>query len=239
MQPQATRWLRLPQQFEVAALQADLARLRSASWLAHYNNQAHQGDWLCLPLRSAGGRTDDIFAASGSDFQDTPWLADSPYFRFVLDSFACDKIAVRLMSLAPGARILPHRDAGGSFEDGVARLHIPIQTTPQVLFEIDGESVHFGVGQTWYMNANCLHAVRNDSAQERIHFVLDCVPNPWLRALFEDAGWCPNPPPLFDDPSIHLGNVQQVLQNLDADPSPAAQQLAAKLRGKLLTMEQR
>ena len=227
--PQTTRYLRLPFDFDVAALQQDLQGLNSSAWLNHYNDSAHQKRWACLPLRSLGGSPQDILAKSEGNFMDTPLLAQCPAFQQVLARFECQTTAVRLMTLAAGGRILPHTDPGGGFEDGMARLHIPIMTDPRVVFHIDGESIHFSAGHTWYMNANCTHAVDNDSEIERVHLVIDCLPNPWLRQVFIDAGWQPNPPPKYGDPAITDENVATVIAQLRNSSNTQAQQLADQL----------
>jgi quercetin dioxygenase-like cupin family protein len=228
---QATRWLRLPPVFDLGRLRADLdtATAWHWHWQAHYNDRAHHGSWTSIALRSASGEAADIQAWEGADFLDTALLAHCPCFREVLASFACETKAVRLMALAPGAEITPHRDRGGSFEDGLARLHIPIVTDPAVVFTLDGEAVHFSAGATWYMNANCLHAVRNGSPRERVHLVLDCVPNAWLLALFEGSGWRATPAPGYGDPNIDDANVGAVIAELRAGGLPGATALIAQL----------
>jgi quercetin dioxygenase-like cupin family protein len=226
---EATRWLRLPPSFDLERLRADLDIASSRHWRAHYNGQAHRGRWSSIALRSASGQPEDILAYEGVDFADTVLLERCAYFRHVVDSFACEKKAVRLMALAPGAEIKPHRDLGGSLEDGLARLHIPIVTDPAVVFTLDGEELHFSAGGTWYMNANCLHAVRNGSARERVHLVLDCVPNGWLLALFERSGWTPAAAPKYGDPAITDANVGAVIAQLRASSLPAAAALAERL----------
>jgi hypothetical protein len=226
---EATRWLRLPPAFDRERLRADLGIATALHWQAHYNDRAHRGSWTSIALRSASGDTGDIQAWEGADFADTALLAACPYFRSVVDSFACDKKAVRLMALGSGADIKPHRDRGGSFEDGLARLHIPIVTDPAVVFTLDGEEVHFDAGAAWYMNANCLHAVRNGSAHARVHLVLDCVPNDWLLAQFERSGWRPTPAPKYGDPAITDANVGAVIAQLRGSGLPAAAALAARL----------
>jgi len=225
----ATRWLRLPPVFEPARLQAELDTALASHWQAHYNDRAYRGGWTSIALRSASGAAGDIQAREDADFSDTGLLGCCPYFREVLDSFTCEKKAVRLMALAAGAEIKPHRDRGGSLEDGLARLHIPIVTDPAVLFTLDGEDVHFSAGATWYMNANCLHAVRNGSARERVHLVLDCVPNDWLLALFGRSGWQAAPAPKYGDPNITDANAAAVIARLRASDLPAATALAAHL----------
>lgn len=226
---EATRWLRLAPAFDAARLRTDLDAALARHWQAHYNDRAHRGSWTSIALRSASGAADDIQAREDADFRDTALLGLCPYFREVLDSFECGKKAVRLMALAAGAEIRPHRDRGGSLEDGLARLHIPIVTDPAVVFTLDGEDVHFSAGATWYMNANCLHAVRNGSARERVHLVLDCVPNAWLLALFERSGWQAAAAPKYGDPNITDANVATVIAQLRASALPAAAALAAHL----------
>lgn len=230
MTAQATAFLRLPFEYQLAALQADYARVLHANWLPHYNQQAHQGDWNCLPLRAASGRSDNIYADNGEAYADTEWLSLCPYFAEILHQFACEKIAVRLMSLAAGARILAHRDPGGGFEDGVARLHIPIITDPRIHFVIDGETVHFSAGHCWYMNANCLHAVTNPSPINRIHLVIDCIPNPWLREVFLNAGWRENAPAYYGDTSVNDDNVAQIIDALLSRGDATSMQLARELQ---------
>jgi quercetin dioxygenase-like cupin family protein len=233
MKNTATRYLRLPFTFDVAALQADLWGLHSpqqpSAWIDHYNNTAHERRWACLPLRAIDGSSEHILAQAEGQFLDTPLLASCPYFRQVLAAFECETSSVRLMSLAAGGRILPHTDPGGGFEDGVARLHIPIITDPKVLFHINGESVHFGAGQVWYMNANCIHAVDNNSEVERIHLVMDCIPNAWLQQVFEQAGWIKNQPPKYGDPNITDANVDEVIAHLRQNNNASAQCLAEQL----------
>lgn len=225
---QATPFLRLPFNFDTTLLQQDLAAVRQQHWIAHYNNQAHEKDWLCLPLRSAGGNAQHILAVA-DQFLDTTFLQLCPYFQFILNSFACEKTSVRLMALAAGGKILPHSDPGGGYEDGVARLHIPIQTSPLVTFTIDDKELHFAAGTCWYMNANCQHSVNNASALERIHLVIDCVPNAWLDETFIAAGWKKNPDNVYGETNINAENVTQIIAQLKANNHPTSLALADKL----------
>lgn len=232
MSTQATAFLQLPFVYQADLLLADYQRLQSARWLAHYNQQAHQGDWTCLPLRAAAGQIDNIYADNGDAYADTEWLKLCPYFSEILQQLACEKIAVRLMSLAAGARILPHRDPGGGFEDGVARLHIPIVTDPAIEFVIDGMAIHFSAAKCWYMNANCLHEVNNPSAINRVHLVIDCIPNPWLREVFSKAGWRENTPAYYGDPNINEHNIEQVIAALLQRGDSCSNQLAQDLQAR-------
>jgi quercetin dioxygenase-like cupin family protein len=225
MTPASARYLKLPLSFDAARLQAELDALLAPQWVEHFNTRDYDGGWRCLALRSADGQPRDIGALSEANFLDTPALAQCPYFRTVIDAFECDKAAVRLMALEAGAVIKPHRDAATAFEHGLARLHVPVQTDPAVTFCIDGEDIHFSRGDTWYLNAGRTHAVHNRSARSRIHLVLDCRVNPWLRRLFARAGLAPSATPRFG--AVAMG-----------DEHPLAHQRRALLRAPELTMAQ-
>lgn len=224
-------WLRLPLRFDVVRMQRDSDQFAVGEWIHHFNTGAYDQGWSCVPLRSADGQAGHIMPIDGAAYAGTPQLARCPCLREVLASFACEIRAARLMALAPGAVIRAHRDGGTSLADGLIRIHIPIHTSPQVLFSIDGETVHFTAGHAWYMDASCLHAVRNDGTAPRIHLVLDCVTNAWLETLFASAGFVPKAAHKYGDPSINDGNVRAVIAQLRLSPSPASLALASQLSG--------
>lgn len=222
-------YLKLPFSFDVARLQHDLALAVQTPWIKHFNTQAYEKDWSCIPLRSVDGRIDHILPIESQQFRDTEILDHCLYFREVISQFQCEKTSIRLMSLGAGAVIREHRDEGSSLEDGITRLHIPIQTSPEVMFAIEHHSVHFSAGDTWYLNASCLHGVRNDSQKARVHLMLDCVSNSWLEQVFTKAGWVPRPASRYPDPSINDGNVAQVIERLREAGFPTGLQLADEL----------
>ncbi|MCM2568529.1 aspartyl/asparaginyl beta-hydroxylase domain-containing protein [Janthinobacterium kumbetense] len=222
-------WLQLPLRFDVARMQSDSDQFAAGEWISHFNTGAYDTGWSCIPLRSPGGQSEHIMPVNGPAYAATPQLACCPCLREVLASFACELHAARLMALAPGTLIREHRDAGMSLADGLVRIHIPIHTSPQVLFTIDGATVHFTAGHAWYMDASCLHAVHNRGTTPRIHLVLDCISNAWLEALFASAGFVPKAPHRYGDPSINDGNVRAVIAQLRLSPSPASLALASAL----------
>ena len=83
----------------------------------------------------------------------------------------------------PGSIIKEHKDFKLGFEDGEIRLHIPILTNPSVEFILDGARVLMNEGECWYLNLNLPHRVANRGTSDRIHLVVDCVLNDWLREL--------------------------------------------------------
>lgn len=176
-------------------LQADLDAIVPSDFVPHFNTRYYQGDWSAVPLRSVGGRVDQIYPdpTKKDAFADTPLLARCPYVREVLASFACPQQAVRFLRLKAGSIIKEHRDHELGFEDGEVRLHIPVRTNDQVFFLLERKRVVMREGECWYNNLSLPHAVENRGATDRIHLVIDCVVNDWLRdVLLADAARAEN-----------------------------------------------
>jgi len=224
-----TRYLKLPFFFDIFRLNEDLAKITKTEWIDHVNTAAYENDWSCVPLRSLDGRADHILSLPDVHYEDTDILGRCPYFQEVINTFKCEKTSVRLMALGAGSRIKMHTDKGTSFEDGMARLHIPVITAPEICFTIEDEDIHFSAGYTWYLNANCLHGVNNESKSSRIHLMLDCIVNPWLEAVFQDAGFEPDDTPKYGDPSINDRNVAGIISGLIAMNTETGRQMAERL----------
>jgi GNAT superfamily N-acetyltransferase len=177
--------LKLPFQFEPGRLQADLAGIQSEEFVRHFNTQYYQGDWSGVPLRSVGGRANHIYPdpTAKDAYAETPLLARCPYIRDLLDSLRCPQRSVRFLRLKTGSVIKEHRDYDLGFEDGEVRLHIPVITNPQVEFVLNQVRVVMNEGECWYLNVNEPHRVANHGTVDRIHLVIDCVVNDWLRDL--------------------------------------------------------
>jgi ribosomal protein S18 acetylase RimI-like enzyme len=177
--------LKLPLEFDAASLQSDLAHLGTENFVPHFNREYYQGDWSAIPFRSVGGRDGHIYPdpTAGDAFADTPLLARCPGVRRALEMLCCPQKSVRFLRLKAGSVIKEHRDYELGFEDGEVRLHIPVITNPDVEFILAGNRVVMQEGECWYLNVNEPHSVNNRGATDRIHLVVDCVVNDWLRNL--------------------------------------------------------
>jgi len=71
-----------------------------------------------------------------------------------------------------GGRIYPHADTP-SHAEYYDRFHIVLKSSPGVVFRAGDESVYMAEGDTWWFNNAQEHEVINNSAQERIHMVVD------------------------------------------------------------------
>ena len=181
--------LKLPLQFQAARLQEDLNRIVAREFVPHFNTAYYEGDWSVVPFRSVGGRADQIYPdpTAKNAFADTPLLARCPYIQRVLATFPCEQQAVRFLRLKAGSSIREHRDYQLGYEDGEVRLHIPVVTNPDVEFVVDGVRIDMKTGECWYHDFNLPHRVANRGTADRIHLVIDCVLNEWLRDLLRSA----------------------------------------------------
>jgi mannose-6-phosphate isomerase-like protein (cupin superfamily) len=171
--------------FDVERLKAEIGGLADADWNPHYNTGDHDGGWLGFPLRAAAGSGNPLYPDPlQRQFIDLPVLAHWPAVRAALATFQCPLRSVRLLKLRAGSVIREHRDNGLAFEQGEVRLHVPIVTNPEMAFYLDGERLPMAAGETWYVNVNLPHRVRNAGNTDRIHLVIDCTVNDWIAALF-------------------------------------------------------
>jgi mannose-6-phosphate isomerase-like protein (cupin superfamily) len=179
----------LPLHFDAPGLQADLAQIGPDDWRCHFNADYHDGGWTGIALRAVGGESSRLYPGpiATASCADTPLLGRCPNLRGALERFHCPLQSVRLLRLAGGSHIREHRDYGLCFEDGMARLHIPLLTSDAVEFYLDGERVVMHAGECWYLNFNLPHRVQNHGSSHRIHLVVDCLVNDWLRALMPSA----------------------------------------------------
>jgi hypothetical protein len=175
--------VKLPFQFDPGKLKQDAQRLGEAEWVAHYNQAIYEGEWSGVALRSAARAHAPVMLypdPNATEFADTEILGRCPYIQEVLDSFHCPLTSVRILRLRAGAKIAEHRDYRLGYEDGEARIHIPIQTAKEVEFFLDGIQVTMQEGEAWYLNFNLPHRVNNGSSNDRLHLVIDCTVNEWL-----------------------------------------------------------
>lgn len=178
--------IRLPLHFDATRLQADLERVQQSAWMAHFNQRIYEGDWSVVPLRAVPGSPIPAFSLANETRQeDTPLLRDCGYFQQVLKSFQCPLVSVRLLRLGAGAVIREHCDPMLSLDHAEVRIHVVVVTNPDVECRIDGVAWHWAAGECWYGDFTKPHSFANRSTTERVHMVLDCRLNDWLRGLLQ------------------------------------------------------
>ncbi len=179
--------MKLPFLFDAERLQADAAQFGNSEWIPHFNIHNYEGEWSVVALRAVKGSNMPIYPDPNAPegYVSTQMMARCNYVPDLLKSFQCELQTVRFLKLAAGSNIRRHRDYDLGLEDGFVRIHIPVVTNDDVDFVLDGEPLSLREGETWYLNVNFYHSVNNNGKTDRIHLVIDCVVNDWLRSLFE------------------------------------------------------
>lgn len=88
---------------------------------------------------------------------------------------AYDLGRVLITRLRAGGRILPHADNVGSYvhDPDRARYHVVLQGLPGALYRTGEETVSMATGEVWWFDALTEHEVVNNSADDRIHLLID------------------------------------------------------------------
>lgn len=79
---------------------------------------------------------------------------------------------VMINKIRPGGRIFPHADtpAHANYWD---RFHYVLQASPGCNFRCGNETVQMQTGQLWWFDNSEEHEVINNSADDRIHLIVD------------------------------------------------------------------
>ncbi len=102
-----------------------------------------------------------------------------PLVDHIADYYQDNGFVVRLIfaKLLAGGKIPRHADGGFSLMNS-HRVHIPIVTNERNVFFVDGEQKNMRVGEMWEINNELQHMVENRSDEDRIHLIIDWIPNP-------------------------------------------------------------
>ena len=72
--------------------------------------------------------------------------------------------------------IREHKDEG-SYLVSSRRHHIPIVTSNQTIFGVGSKKINMAIGECWEINNTRPHSVENTSSTDRIHLLVDIMPN--------------------------------------------------------------
>jgi hypothetical protein len=173
--------LKLPFTFDTTEIKRELAQFSRDAYYDISNPSVTLDTLLCKHFIEPVGGPD-----KAPVFLPNEALQKCPYLLSILETFQCDKETFRIHSLEAGARIKPHRDIGCGFEFGKIRIHIPVETNPEVQLLLNNELVQMKAGECWYCNFDVTHEIMNNSDTNRIHLIMDCIVNDWVTELFHN-----------------------------------------------------
>jgi len=172
---------RLPICFDAGKLAEEVAGFTEDEWRDHPSGFA--GNTALQLISSQGSLEGDGLAGQQLP---TPLLKRCPYLQQVLASFNTVFGRTRLMRLAPGSDAKAHMDASYYWHQRV-RVHVPIQTHPDIAFHTGDSAVHMAEGDCWIFNTWKMHTVKNNTEQTRIHLVADTVGSASLWDMIDNA----------------------------------------------------
>lgn len=171
-------FLRLNERFDVTAIRERIAQLPAEKWLesererlfdVHRDTQA----LLMVHFEDHKYRRPE-YRQLYSVFQE----AIEPVIDYISSYYRNNGFIVRLIlaKLAAGGKIPKHTDAGHSLLN-CHRIHLPIITNEDVVFHVGGEEINMQVGELWEVNNGAVHGVENRGTEDRIHLIVDWMPN--------------------------------------------------------------
>ena len=158
-------------------------------------------DWTAISLRGYGPTPLDILkpnvlkskVKTETVLQDTSLLEEDGFqvINDILAKIPSTFERVRFMKIKANSGIGKHSDRidkdFGIEDDNIIRIHVPIRTNDQVefcLWEGKEKLVNYlEEGHYYYVDVRAPHAVRNSSAVDRIHLVIDVYVNDEIRKL--------------------------------------------------------
>lgn len=159
-------FIRLPYTFDAERLADEIGGIADSAWMPHPQRMTGNS---AVALISRDGTDNDDF---NGRMQETGHLQGCVYLRQVLASFDEVLGRSRLMKLAAGSEVAQHVDFNYHWYSRV-RIHIPVLTNSQVTFYCADQKTNMRAGESWIFNAWRRHRVTNESAQDRIHLVID------------------------------------------------------------------
>ncbi|UVO52269.1 aspartyl/asparaginyl beta-hydroxylase domain-containing protein [Sphingomonas sp. SUN019] len=173
-------FVKLPLAFDADALAEEVRALPTRAWHPHPGKLP--GNEAAFLVTTNGGLNEDLTGPMAP----TEFLRASPYTMHVMAAIGAVWGRTRLMKLAPGSVVPPHVDTNFYWRRHI-RIHVPIITTPQVSFTCRQQTVHMAPGECWMFDTFSHHNVRNDSAEARVHLVMDTVGGERLWDMVERA----------------------------------------------------
>jgi Flp pilus assembly protein TadD len=171
-------YLQLHHDFDVEALKKKIEAIPAGKWLESERER----------LFAVHKDTQSVLLVLFEDFKhEKPEFLDlyfelqnelKPLVDHVASYYQNNGFIVRflLAKLLAGGKIPHHTDAGFSLLN-CHRVHIPVITNDEVVFVVGGEEKNMQVGEFWEINNGIDHAVENRSGEDRIHIIIDWMPN--------------------------------------------------------------
>jgi aspartyl/asparaginyl beta-hydroxylase (cupin superfamily) len=89
-------------------------------------------------------------------------------------------IRSEVINMSPNSRIRTHKDRTDLLYVA-RRFHIPIITNKKCTFTVEREQFYLEVANLYELNNRKYHSVENDSNENRVHLIIDVLPNQYTE----------------------------------------------------------
>ncbi|WP_428152374.1 TIGR03032 family protein [Brevundimonas sp.] len=212
----SAEFVQLNIRFDADALAAEIAAIPEAAWRPH--PEGHAGN-SALPLVALNG--DPLNDGVRGAMAPTSHLTERPYLRQVLAALDAPIGRTRLMRIDGDADATLHVDLNVYWQTRM-RIHIPIVTTPDVLFVVGDAQLHMAPGEAWIFDTWHLHNVINPAPTRRIHLVIDTEGSGMIDRLISTGRSYGTPRWLapLDPPIVQPGQLLNAVFETEAQTLP-------------------
>ena len=162
-------FVRLPLAVDAARLRTEVGAILESAWRSH--PEAAPGNSAVVLVGVDGDPDGD---STVGPMAATPHLDPLPSVRRILAALGTTIGRTRLMRIATETELGLHVDTNYYWWHHL-RIHVPVQTTPEVVFQAGDEAVHMAAGEVWVFDTWRRHRVDNPASSPRIHLVVDTV----------------------------------------------------------------
>jgi hypothetical protein len=182
----ASNYLKLHEDFDVEAIKDVLAKVPDAKWRESGREkrfEIHRDTEALLLIKFEDFRfsTPKFSELYAQFIVVTQPLVDHIAKYYQDNGFVGRMVFAKLLA---GGKIIEHSDLGYSLLN-CHRIHIPIVTNEDNVFFVGGEQKNMQVGEFWEINNAGPHSVDNHSDENRIHLIIDWVPNPAGKSIVD------------------------------------------------------
>jgi hypothetical protein len=128
------------------------------------------------PLSWATDLGNNNYIVSIKNKFDNIWDILTPIIQNLENYYDGRCLNVMFANLPSGEEIKAHVDNSDLLKS-IHRCHLPIQTNEDVIFYLDRQPYHLKEGIFYEINNTILHSVSNNSSEDRVHLIIDIIPN--------------------------------------------------------------
>jgi len=170
------------------------AKRLSKHYIQHRSHESHKG-WSSLVIHGLSSVHTESSHTYGFTDENAPWRwTDVSDWCPLITNFIKTKVnykkffRVRIMKLAPGGWVIPHKDSLTQQENHIGPLNIALNHPDGCKFIMDGVGcLPWTQGRAITLNLFNVHAVYNDSNEDRYHMIVHgWAPDHWSDLVYNN-----------------------------------------------------